>query len=291
MRIHLIDGTYELYRSHFGAPGALGPDKSEVGATRGILRSLLSLLREQGVSHVACAFDHVIESFRNDLFDGYKTGDGVPPELMAQFPLAERAAHALGLVVWPMVEFEADDALASAAARYCESADVEQVLICTPDKDMAQCVRGSKVVCFDRMRRRTIDERAVVEKFGISPASIPDWLALVGDDADGIPGVPRWGAKSASTILARYGKLEAIPDDEAHWDVVLRGAANLANSLRDYRVEAALYRRLATLRMDVPLAENIEDLRWRGALRAELIKLCGEIGDERFVERVHRWQD
>ena len=214
MRIHLIDGTYELYRSHFGAPGAIGPDKSEVGATRGILRSLLSLLREEGVSHVACAFDHVIESFRNDLFDGYKTGDGVPAELMAQFPLAERAAHALGLVVWPMVEFEADDALASAAARYCESADVEQVLICTPDKDMAQCVRGSRVVCFDRMRRRTLDEPAVVEKFGISPASIPDWLALVGDDADGIPGVPRWGAKSASTILARYGKLEAIPDDE-----------------------------------------------------------------------------
>src|SRR6185503_12991725 len=212
MHIHLIDGTYELFRSYFGAPEALGPNGVEVGATRGILRSLLSLLREDGVSHVACAFDHVIESFRNELFDGYKTGDGVPAELMAQFPLAERAAHALGLVVWPMVEFEADDALASAAARYGESADVEQVLICTPDKDMAQCVRGSKVVCFDRMRRRTIDERAVVEKFGISPASIPDWLALVGDDADGIPGVPKWGKKSAAALLSVYRTVERIPD-------------------------------------------------------------------------------
>jgi 5'-3' exonuclease len=195
------------------------------------------------------------------------------------------------LVVWPMIEFEADDALATAAARYAESADVEQVLICTPDKDMAQCVRGSRIVCLDRMRRRTIDEAAVIEKFGVSPASIPDWLALVGDDADGIPGVPRWGAKSASTILARYGRLEAIPDDEAQWDVVLRGAANLAKSLRECRVEAVLYRRLATLRMDVPLVENIEDLRWCGAIRSELTELCKEIGDERFVERVHRWRD
>jgi 5'-3' exonuclease len=190
-----------------------------------------------------------------------------------------------------MVEFEADDALATAAARYGESSDVEQVLICTPDKDMAQCVRGSRIVCLDRMRRRTIDEPAVVEKFGISPASIPDWLALVGDDADGIPGVPRWGAKSASTVLARYGHLEVIPDDEAQWSVALRGAASLAKSLRENREEAALYRRLATLRADVPLAENIEDLRWRGAIRSELTELCGEIGDEHFVERVHRWRD
>ena len=215
MRIHLIDGTYELFRAYYGAPGTLGPDGSEVGATRGILRSLLSLLREDGVSHVACAFDHVIESFRNDLFDGYKTGEGVPAELMAQFPLAERAAHALGLVVWPMVEFEADDALATAAARFAVSSDVEQILICTPDKDMAQCVSGSRIVCLDRMRRRILDEPGVAEKFGVSPASIPDWLALVGDDADGIPGVPRWGGKSASALLARYGHLEAIPDQES----------------------------------------------------------------------------
>lgn len=292
MRIHLVDGTYELFRAHFGAPGASAPDDgSEVGATRGILRSLLSLLREEGVSHVACAFDHVIESFRNDLFDGYKTGEGVPSELMAQFPLAERAAHALGLVVWPMIEFEADDALATAAARFGVSPEVEQVLICTPDKDMAQCVSGSRIVCFDRMRRRVLDEPAVVEKFGVSPASIPDWLALVGDEADGIPGVPRWGAKSASAVLARYEHLEAIPDQATQWSVVVRGAAGLAQSLREHREEASLYRRLATLRTDVPLAERIEDLRWRGALRPELTRLCREIGDERFIERVHRWRE
>ena len=291
MRIHLIDGTYELFRAYYGAPGALGPHGTEVGATRGILRSLLSLLREDGVSHVACAFDHVIESFRNDLFDGYKTGEGVPAELMAQFPLAERAAHALGLVVWPMIEFEADDALATSAARFAVSAEVEQILICTPDKDMAQCVSGSRIVCFDRMRRRILDEPAVVAKFGVSPASIPDWLALVGDDADGIPGVPRWGGKSASALLARYGHLEAIPDRETQWSVVVRGAAALAKSLREHRKEAALYRRLATLRTDVPLAEGIEDLRWRGALRPELTRLCHEIGDESFIERVRRWRD
>jgi 5'-3' exonuclease len=291
MRIHLIDGTYELFRAYYGAPGTLAPNGSEVGATRGILRSLLSLLREDGVSHVACAFDHVIESFRNDLFDGYKTGEGVPAELMAQFPLAERAAHALGLIVWPMIEFEADDALATAAARFRGPAEVEQVLICTPDKDMAQCVSGSRVVCFDRMRRRILDEAGVAEKFGVSPASIPDWLALVGDDADGIPGVPRWGGKSASAVLARYGHLEAIPDQETQWTVAVRGAAALAQSLREHRKEAAVYRRLATLRTDVPLAEGIEELRWRGARRSELTDLCREIGDDRFLERVHRWED
>jgi 5'-3' exonuclease len=291
MRIHLVDGTYELFRAHFGAPGALGPHADEVGATRGILRSLLSLLREEGVSHVACAFDHVIESFRNDLFHGYKTSEGVPADLMAQFPLAERAAHALGLVVWPMVEFEADDALATGAARFGVSSEVEQVLICTPDKDMAQCVSGSRVVCFDRMRRRILDEPAVVAKFGVSPASIPDWLALVGDDADGIPGVPRWGGKSASALLARYGNLEAIPEQETQWTVVVRGAAALAESLREHREEAILYRRLATLRTDVPLAEGIDDLRWRGALRRELTELCRDIGDESFIERVHRWRN
>ncbi len=291
MRIHLVDGTYELFRAHFGAPSALGPDGSEVGATRGILRSLLSLLRGEGVSHVACAFDHVIESFRNNLFDGYKTSEGVPADLMSQFPLAERAAHALGLVVWPMVEFEADDALATAAARYSVSSEVEQVLICTPDKDMAQCVRASRVICFDRMRRRILDEPAVAARFGVPPASIPDWLALVGDDADGIPGVPRWGGKSASVLLARYGHLEAIPDQETQWSVVVRGAAGLAKSLREHREDASLYRRLATLRTDVPLAEGIEDLRWCGALRPELTRLCSEIGDEPFIERVHRWRD
>lgn len=291
MRIHLIDGTYELFRAYFGAPSARGRGGSEVGATRGILRSLLALLREEGVSHVACAFDQVIESFRNELFHGYKTSEGVPAELMAQFPLAERAADALGLVVWPMVEFEADDALATAATRFADLSSVEQVLICTPDKDMAQCVCGSRVVCFDRMRRRILDEPGVVAKFGVSPASIPDWLALVGAAADGIPGVPRWGGKSASALLSRYGHLEAIPDHATQWDVVVRGAVGLAESLREHREEASLYRRLATLRTDVPLVQEIEDLRWRGALRPELTSLCREIGDERFIERVPRWRD
>ena len=183
----------------------------EVGATRGILWSLVSLLRDDRVTHVACAFDHVIESFRNDLYPGYKTSEGVPDDLMAQFPLAERATHALGLVTWPMVEFEADDALATAAVRWGDAPDVEQVLICTPDKDMTQCVRDGRIVCFDRMRRKMIDEAAVIQKFGVPPASIADWLALVGDSADGYPGVPRWGAKSAAAVLAHYGHLEAIP--------------------------------------------------------------------------------
>jgi 5'-3' exonuclease len=291
MRVHLVDGTYELFRAYFGAPEARSSEGIEVGATRGILRSLFALLREDGVSHVACAFDHVIESFRNDLFAGYKTGEGVPPELMAQFPLAERAAYALGLVVWPMVEFEADDALATAAARFSAESEVEQVLICTPDKDMAQCVRGAQIVCFDRMRRRVLDEAAIVEKFGVSPASIPDWLALVGDDADGIPGVPRWGAKSAASVLAHYKHLEAIPDQAAQWTAPVRGAAALAQSLCEHREQAVLYRRLATLRTDVPLAEGIDDLRWRGARRSELMELCHEIGDEKFVERVQRWRE
>jgi len=290
MRIHLVDGTYELFRAHFGAPEAVAPDGRAVGATVGLLRSLLSLLREDGVTHVACAFDTVIESFRNDLFPGYKTGEGVPEELLAQFPLAERAARALGLVVWSMVEFEADDALATAAARADAIPDVEQVVICSPDKDLAQCVRASRVVCLDRSRRRLYDRAGVLEKFGVAPASIPDWLALVGDDADGIPGVPRWGARSAATVLAHYEHLEAIPDGETEWGVAVRGAAGLAQSLRQHRSEAALYRLLATLRTDVPLAEDPDDLRWRGAPRAELT-LCREIGADDVLDRVHRWRE
>jgi 5'-3' exonuclease len=291
MRIHLVDGTYELFRAYFGAPKATGANGAEVGATRGIVWSMLSLLREDGVTHVACAFDHVIESFRNDLFAGYKTSEGVPDDLLAQFPLAERATHALGLVVWPMVEFEADDALATAAARWSESPDVERILICTPDKDMAQCVRDSHVVCFDRMRRRLIDEAAVVEKFGVPPSSITDWLAVVGDSADGYPGVPRWGAKSASTLLAHYGHLEAIPDNEREWAVTVRGASALAASLREHREDAYLYRRLATLRTDAPLPESLEDMRWLGARRAELTELCRELGDETILARVTRWRE
>jgi 5'-3' exonuclease len=283
VRVHLVDGTFELFRCYFGAPQALAPNGREVGAVRGLLRTLLSLLREDGVSHVACAFDHVIESFRNGLFAGYKTSDGVPEELLAQFPLAERAAAALGVVVWPMVEFEADDALATAAARWANDAVVEQVVVCTPDKDMAQCVRGSRVICHDRMRRRLLDEAAVVAKFGVPPGSIPDWLALVGDDADGIPGIPGWGAKSSSLVLARYGRIEAIPDDPARWDVAVRGAPSLARALAERRDEAALYKRLATLREDVPLAEEIVDLLWCGVRKDELTALCHELGDTELL--------
>jgi 5'-3' exonuclease len=288
-RIHLVDGTYELFRAYFGAPKATAAGGAEVGATRGILRSLSALLREPDVTHVACAFDHVIESFRNDLFDGYKTSAGVPDDLMSQFFLAERATHALGIVVWPMVEFEADDALAAGADRWRNAPAVEQIVLCTPDKDMAQCVSGTRIVCLDRMRRRVLDEAGVIDKFGVPPASIPDWLALVGDSADGYPGVPRWGSKSASALLASYGHLEAIPDREAEWRVAVRGAQALAASLREHREEAYLYRRLATLRTDVPLTEQLEDLRWQGARREELTALCREIEDEGFLERITRF--
>ena len=290
MKVHLVDGTYELFRSYFGAPKAIH-NGAEVGATRGILRSLNALVREADVTHVGVAFDTVIESFRNDLFDGYKTSYGVPDDLMSQFPLVERAAESLGMVTWRMIEFEADDALAAFAARANADPVVDQVVICSPDKDLRQCVRGNRVVCLDRMRKVVIDEAGVVEKFGISPASIPDWLALVGDDADGIPGVERWGARSAAAVLAHYGHIEAIPDDSSQWKISVRGAAVLAESLRNSRTEVALYKRLATLREDVPLTESLEDLEWRGARREELTALCAEIGEPEFLERVERFRE
>jgi 5'-3' exonuclease len=289
VKVHLVDGTYELFRSYFGAPKVLH-EGAEVGATRGIMRSLHSLLREDGVTHVGIAFDTVIESFRNDLFDGYKTSFGVPDDLMSQFPLAEQAAEALGIVTWRMIEFEADDALAAFAARAAADPAVEQVVICSPDKDLRQCVRGSRVVCLDRMRRVVIDEPGVVAKFGIPPSSIPDWLALVGDDADGYPGLPRWGARSAAAVLAHYGHIEAIPDYALKWQVSVRGADALAESLRTRRAEVALYKTLATLRDDVPLTETLDDLRWQGARRDDLAALCTAIGDEEFLGRVERWR-
>ena len=283
MRIHLIDGTYELYRAFYGSPSSRTHSGSEVGAVRGLMRSFLALLNETDVSHVAVAFDHVIESFRNRLYAGYKTGEGIDPLLFAQFGLAEEAARALGIVTWPMVEFEADDALAAAAARYAREPDVEQVLICSPDKDLAQCVTGGHVVCLDRMRRKLMDEDGVVAKFGVRPASIPDWLALVGDSADGFPGIPRWGAKSAAAVLARYQTIDAIPDDAGDWDVKVRGAESLAENLRNGRADAALFRQLATLRIDVPLAESVEQLRWAGPDDAALRSLAERIEDRQIV--------
>ena len=286
MQVHLVDGTYELVRAHFGAPPGTAPGGREVGATRGLLRSLAAMLREPGVTHLAVAFDQVVESFRNRLFPGYKTAEGVPPGLLAQFPLAEEAARALGLVTWPMVEHEADDALATGAARFAAEPAVERVLLCTPDKDLAQCVRGTRVVGFDRMRRRLLDEAGVREKFGVEPASIPDWLALVGDTADGIPGVDRWGEKSASAVLARWCHLEAIPDSAADWQVAVRGAQRLAETLAASRQDALLYRTLATLRTDAPLAEGLDDLRWRGPRPGPLRDLCARLGEPRLAERL-----
>jgi 5'-3' exonuclease len=283
VRIHLVDGTYELFRAYYGAPPAQSPDGREVGATRGLLRSLAALARNEGATHVGVAFDHVIESFRNDLYPGYKTGEGLDPALLGQFELAERAAAALGFAVWPMVEFEADDALATAAARCAADPTVEQVVIASPDKDLAQCVHAGRVVCIDRLRRKTLDEAGVLGKFGVKPTSIPDWLALVGDSADGYPGLPRWGAKSASAVLARWQHIDRIPDQARDWGVPVRGAEALAASLREGREECRLFRTLATLRTDVPLSESVDDLRWRGPRRDELVSLCAEIGDDGFA--------
>jgi 5'-3' exonuclease len=289
VNVHLIDGTYELFRSFFGAPEARDPSGREVGATRGLLRSFASLLREPEVTHVAAAFDTVIESFRNELFDGYKSGEGIDPDLFGQFPLAERATHALGISVWSMIEFEADDALASGAARYHD--DSTRVVLCSPDKDLAQCVIGNQVVCLDRRRERVLDEDGVIEKFGVRPASIPDWLGLMGDSADGIPGIPRWGAKSSATVLMEYGHIDDIPDDPGDWRVKVRGAKSLANSLREHRKEATLYRELATLRRDVPLGESLDELRWRGARRGELEQLLDELGmGPDLLERIAHYQ-
>jgi 5'-3' exonuclease len=286
----LIDGTYELFRAFYGAPSTKSPAGIEVGATLGLMRSLLALLREPGVTHVACAFDHVIESFRNDLFAGYKTGEGIDPELYAQFPLVERATRALGLTTWSMIEFEADDALAAAAQRFASDPRVERVLVCSPDKDLAQCVREDRVVLFDRMRKKILGESQVREKFGVGPAAIPDLLALVGDAADGIPGVPHWGLRSAAVLLSRFGTIEQIPEDPAQWDAGVRSAARLAQSLMDHREQVRLYKTLATLRVDVPLDETLDDLEWRGAVRAELTGLCEELGSSKLLETVWRFR-
>lgn len=283
VNVHLVDGTYELFRSFFGAPPATAPDGREVGAVRGLMSSLGALLRDDRTSHVAVAFDTAVESFRNELFDGYKTGEGIDEDLWAQFPLAERAVQALGCVVWPMIEFEADDGLAAGAARYAADDRVERVFICTPDKDLGQMV-GGKVVQYDRKQQKLYDEDAVYEKFGVPPESIPDYLALVGDAQDGIPGLPKWGAKSTAAVLVSYGHLEQIPDDAADWQVKVRGAAGLADVLRERRADAMLYRKLATLRTDVPLQEGLDDLLWTGPT-GDLAPFCQEIGFERFLSR------
>jgi 5'-3' exonuclease len=280
MRVHLVDGTYELFRHFYARPGHLGPDGVDVGAVRGVVSSTLDLL-EQGATHVGVATDHVIESFRNDLWPGYKTGDGIDPVLFAQFPLLEDALRALGVAVWAEVELEADDALASAVAVALADERVEEIVICTPDKDLAQCVQDPRVVQWDRRTGVRYDEAGVRAKFGVPPASIPDWLALVGDSADGFPGLPGWGAKSAAAVLARYGSIDAIPDPP--WDVTVRGAAKLAATLAGARPAAELFRTLATLRTDAEVG-TVDAWRWT-APSPEFPGWCDRLGTPGLVAR------
>jgi 5'-3' exonuclease len=263
LKIHLVDGTYELFRHYYAVPSARDDQGREVGAVRGVLASVLSMMKE-GATHVAVATDHVIESFRNQLWSGYKTGEGVEPDLLAQFPLLEEVLAAAGLVVWPMTEFEADDALAAGAAAAARDPRVEQVIICTPDKDLAQCVDGSRVVQLNRRTKVTFDEPAIVSKFGVSPESIPDYLALVGDTADGYPGLPGWGAKSSAAVLAKYLHLESIPGDYREWRVNAANATGLSATLTREFEHAKLFRTLATLRTDIPLFDNVDQLQWTG---------------------------
>ena len=282
MKVYLVDGTYELFRHYFAVPKARDERGREVGAVRGVLASLLAMMRE-GVTHIGVATDHVIESFRNQLWAGYKTGDGVEPDLLSQFPILEEVLTAAGLVVWPMVEFEADDALASAAFLAIKDPRVEQVVICTPDKDLAQCVEGSRVVQLVRRTGVVIDESGVVAKFGVGPASIPDYLALVGDSADGYPGLPGWGAKSTAAVLKRFVHIEAIPDSPEEWHANVMNASALAATLAQQRKLASLFRRLATLRTDIALFENVDALRWT-APRAEFDAI-GRLLDQAVTEK------
>ena len=286
MKVHLLDGTYELFRHHFGRPPGARPEKEtdDVAGTRGVLWSVLTLL-EEGVTHLAVATDHVIESFRNDMWPGYKSSAGVPEALLAQFPLVEEALGALGVVVFPMVELEADDALAAAATTASADPAVEQVVIMTPDKDLAQAVSGTRVVQLDRRAKTITDEAGVRARYGIGPESIPDWLALVGDSADGFPGLPGWGKTSASAVLAKYVHLEDIPEHHWRWDVQVRGPARLAAALNEQRELALLFRDLATLRKDAPVLADVEDLRWKGPGDG-LPEMVTRLRAWRFTERL-----
>jgi 5'-3' exonuclease len=263
MDVHLIDGTYELFRYFFAVPAAADVNGQEIGAVRGVLTSVLSMI-ERGATHIGVATDHVVESFRNDLYSGYKTSEGVPEALLSQFPVLEEALEAMGVVVWPMVFYEADDALASAAGKAAKDARVGQVLICTPDKDLSQCVVGTRVVQLDRRRDILRDEAGVAAKFGVKPQSIPDYLAVVGDTADGFPGLPGWGEKAAALTLSQYPHLEGIPKDWREWHPSIRRARVLSESLFNAWNDALLFRTLATLRLDVPVFDTVEDLRWKG---------------------------
>jgi 5'-3' exonuclease len=284
VNVFLVDGTYELFRHHFALPSHTDGAGREIGAVRGVLTSMLALLRE-GATHLGVATDHVIESFRNDLFAGYKSSAGVESALLGQFRLLEEALAAMGLVVWPMVELEADDGLASAAAAVAADPSVDRVLICSPDKDLTQCVRGDRVVMLDRRKRQVTGEEGVRARYGVGPASIPDWLALVGDSADGYPGLPRWGSASATAVLRRWQHIENIPALAERWEVSVRGASALAASLRDGRHEVALYKTLATLRADAALVAGTEELRWNGP-RDDFAGMCQRLDMADFGARV-----
>jgi 5'-3' exonuclease len=299
MQLHLVDATYELFRAHFAPrPPVLGRGGIPLSGVSGLVEQLLYLLREEGATHLGCATDRVIESFRNDLFAGYKSSAGMPPELLAQFPIAEAAVEALGIVLWPMVEFEADDAIAAAAVRFAADPRVERILVCTPDKDMAQLVTDQRVVLWDRRRNLVYDDTGVRAKWGVAPRSIPDYLAVVGDSSDGYPGLPGWGAKSAAAVLARYGSLEAVPRQASAWEVPGVGgtrAVALAANLAAHWDEAMLYRDLARLRTaddGVPLRQHdVDELRWDGAPRPDWEAFCDEWGLDRLAARPHRWRD
>ena len=294
MQIHLVDATYELFRAYYAPrPPVLGRDGVNLSGVSGLCDQILFLLREEGATHVGCATDHVIESFRNDLFPAYKSSFGMDPALLDQFPIAEDAITALGVVLWPEVEFEADDAIGAAAARFAADPAVQRILICTPDKDMAQCVVDERVVLRDRRRGITYDRAGVLEKWGVEPASIPDWLALVGDSSDGYPGLPGWGAKSAAAVLRRYGSIDDIPAKASAWDVPgVTGAVRLAAVLADQHDDAILYRTLARLRLDAPIPQKTAaELEWRGAPRETWEAFCDRWGLERLRSRPHRWLD
>ncbi|MBN2114200.1 MAG: flap endonuclease [Acidimicrobiia bacterium] len=289
MNLHLLDGTYELFRNYHGAPKRVTADGTEIGAVQGLVASTLSLLHDGGVTHLGAAFDTVIRSFRNDLFPGYKTEAGVPADLLAQFPIAEEGLEALGVVVWRMETYEADDALATAAARFAPQA--EQVVLMSPDKDLAQCVRGRHVVGYNRQKGAFLDEAGVWEKFGVAPESIPDYLALVGDSADGLPGVRGWGAKTTAAVLAVYPHLEDIPLEASLWKPAVRGVDRLVEALRASLSEALVYRFLATLRRDVPLQEDLADLEWSGVPRQQFLAFCERWGFGALRERPRRWRE
>lgn len=284
MNVHLIDGTYELFRYFFAVPSAKDETGQEIGAVRGVLGSVFSMI-EAGATHLGVATDHVVESFRNDLYAGYKTSEGVPPELLSQFPILEDALSAMGVKVWPMTYFEADDALASAAAKSVNDPQASQILICTPDKDLAQCVIGNKVVQVDRRREIVRDEVAIEVKFGVKPESIPDYLAVTGDSADGYPGIAGWGAKAAAAVLSRYVHLENIPKDCRAWDSSIKRARGLAESLFHSWDDAVLFRTLATLRLDAPVFESLDELKWAGP-RPEFEKLCVRLRATDLYRRV-----